>query len=118
MELVVFVCARRGVAVPFLGDGVHDHGPAVVLGSAQGGLNRFLVVPVDRAHIFHAQIFEDAAGDHHIFNTGLHAVQAPVNHLPERAAALQLLTHSVQRPVVPAVQAHLIHLLLHVIFQC
>ena len=104
--------------MPFLCNSVHNHRSAVVLSGTQGGLNSFLIVPINWAHIFHAEIFKNTLGDHNVLNTDLHAVQPPVNHLPQRAATLQTTAHSIKRPIISMVKTHTVNLLLHLVLKC
>ena len=117
MELVVLIRAGGRVAVALLGNSVHNHRAGVVLRRGQCVLHSLLVVAVNGAHILHAQVFKNALGYDDVLNARLHAVQAAVHHLTDRAATLQTDAHRIQGVVVAVIEAHTIHLLLHTVLE-
>jgi hypothetical protein len=84
---------------------VHDHRAAEAARETQRVLDRADVVPVDRAEVLEAEVFEHALRLQHVLQAALHAVQRPVDRLAHHRGAAQCVLHLAEHPLVAGTQS-------------
>ena len=81
VEPVLDVVLGRLEAVALLGQAVHQHRTAELLGLPQGPLDGGLVVPVDRSDVLQSEVGEHALRRDHVLEPDLESVQQVVRGL-------------------------------------
>ena len=82
VEAVLDVVLGGLEAVALLGQAVHEHRPAELLGLTERPLDRLLVVTVDRADVLQPEVGEHALRRDHVLEPDLEPVQEVVGGLP------------------------------------